>query len=164
MCVCAAACSALQLRGGTANSTDKKKESKIVISLENLNAWLSAWEGKTLKSSNITRPYLQVQPAESDGEQGKEASVCVCVCSCVMCKTNEHCNAGYWQDTGSLLPSFSYVLTLLPLLLFLHLLSLHWSYIMVNSSAFVISHQPHTSPCPLHKRQKSKGGKRSEKT
>lgn len=54
-----------------------------------------------------------------------------------------------------MLPSFSYVLTPLPLLLFLHLLSLHKSYIMVNSSAFVISHQPHTTPCPLHERQRS---------
>jgi len=56
------------------------------------------------------------------------------------------------------------VLTLLPLLLFLHLLSLHRSYIMVNSSAFVISHQPHTTPCPLDERQRSRGGKRSEST
>lgn len=64
------------------------------------------------------------------------------------------------QSTGPLLPSFSYVLTLLPLLLFLHLLSLHTRYIMVNSSAFVISHQPRTTPCPLDERQRGRGGGR----
>lgn len=62
--------------------TVREKESKMVISLENLYVWLSAWEHKaeTLKSSNIMRPYLQVQPAESVMESRKRRPACVCVC------------------------------------------------------------------------------------
>lgn len=38
-----------------------------------------------------------------DGEQGKEASMCVCVCLCAsVCKTNEHCSAGYWPSPALL--------------------------------------------------------------
>lgn len=62
---------------------------------QNLCVWLSAWEHKaeTPKSSNIMRPYLQVQPAEFAMESRERRPACVCVC--VMWKTNEHCNVGY---------------------------------------------------------------------
>lgn len=92
MCVCVCGC----LLSTLAHiDTVREKESKMVISLENLYVWLSAWEHKaeTLKSSNIMRPYLQVQPAESVMESRKRRPACVCVC--VTWKTNEHCNVGY---------------------------------------------------------------------
>lgn len=89
---------------------------------------------------------VQISPGPTcrlwDGALEKEASL--------RARAQDDCNVGY----GPLLPSFSYVLTLPPLLLFLHLLSLHSRYITLNSSAFVISHQAHAAPCPLDERRR----------
>lgn len=66
----------------------EKRESKIVISPENLYAWLSAWEHKaeTLKSSNIMRPYLRdAAKLNPRWRAGKGGQACVCVHVRVLC-------------------------------------------------------------------------------
>lgn len=87
MCVCACLLSTLAQRWDSEQHIDtvREKESKMVISLGNLYAWLSAWEHKAamLKSSNIMRPYLQVQPAECMMESRKRRPACVYVCVCM---------------------------------------------------------------------------------
>lgn len=77
-------------------------KSKMVISLGNLSVWLSAWEQKTETRRKFR--YSETISASAacwicDGEQQKEASMCVCVC---VWKTNEHCNVGY-QPSPALL-------------------------------------------------------------
>lgn len=80
--------STLAQRWDSKQNTDTvENEVRAKILLENLYVWLSAWEHKaeTPKSSNILKPYLQVQSAQSVTASRERRPGCVCVYVCVRC-------------------------------------------------------------------------------